>query len=143
MEIITDGYKKQIGVKKETATKLINELVERAELANTLDKKIVPYKIKRLVVFGSYLSDKEKLGDIDIFYELGDSKWKNIDDQIKYFWNYRNVGLQCYDNARYITSIFLSNKKKSYSFHCIDELESFLKDDKNFKHKEIFNIDKN
>lgn len=53
---------------RSTAERKINEFLERVKEVNRNDYYL--YKIKKVVVFGSYLSDAEKLGDIDLAIEI-------------------------------------------------------------------------
>ena len=50
------------------ADELLALMVERAEEVNR-DPQFI-YRVSRLTVFGSYLTDKEKLGDLDVAVEL-------------------------------------------------------------------------
>jgi predicted nucleotidyltransferase len=133
--------KKNVGLKRDTADRLIKELVERVKIGNSLPKEEVPHLITRLFVFGSYLTDKKKLGDIDIFFEQ-ESKWDDFIKEMECFAN--QVTIRCmedeYSASYRATRRFIRNKKKSYSFHPIYELEHFLSEDDSFQHKEIFNI---
>lgn len=63
-----DHRKKRVGVKRAKAEKLVADLVERAGLVEH-DSAFL-YRVERLTVFGSFLGDKAKLGDIDIAVEL-------------------------------------------------------------------------
>ena len=51
------------------ATRLLTRIVSRATEINE-DPVRYPYAVRRLVVFGSFLTDKEVLGDLDIGVEL-------------------------------------------------------------------------
>ena len=69
VEWIEDRKKKRVGVKRETATQLLEDLVKRAKFINGSDAFL--YWVRRLEVFGSYVnSSKSKLGDLDILVEL-------------------------------------------------------------------------
>lgn len=65
--------KKAINIKRETADRLINNIQQIAKEINK--EKENPMFVKRLIVFGSYMSDKERLGDLDIMVKL---KYKNV-----------------------------------------------------------------
>jgi DNA-binding MarR family transcriptional regulator len=56
-------------IKRSTADKLIQEFLQRVEEINNND---YAYRIKRVLIFGSYLSDSPTLGDIDLYIELED-----------------------------------------------------------------------
>ena len=55
-------------ITREKANMLLKELLERAEAINANHEFV--YYIERLSVFGSYLSDKPMLSDLDIFYKM-------------------------------------------------------------------------
>jgi len=55
-------------ISREKATRLLNELIERARVINANDELV--YFVESLKVFGSYLSDKEVLGDLDVGIKL-------------------------------------------------------------------------
>src|SRR6266446_5851030 len=60
--------KKTLGLTRDVADRNLNELRERARTANrSLD---FAYRVERLTVFGSYLTDKPQLGDVDVAYKL-------------------------------------------------------------------------
>lgn len=56
--------KKRMGITRTTAEKLLAELPKRAEAINADPQYL--FGISRIEVFGSYLTEKAKLGDIDI-----------------------------------------------------------------------------
>lgn len=55
-------------ISREKATKILNDLIERAKAINTNDEFL--YYVESIKVFGSYLSDKELLGDLDVGVKL-------------------------------------------------------------------------
>ncbi len=55
-------------ITREKADRLLKELIERAMSINANDDYAC--YVERLSVFGSYLSDKASLGDLDIFYKI-------------------------------------------------------------------------
>jgi len=131
--------KKNVGIRRETAIRLVNELVERVKVANKLPKEEVPHRITKLYVFGSYLSDKEKLGDIDIFYDQ-EEKWNDNDAMNDYFFHHiknNSSELSWWDNPLRVTRKYIRNYKKSYSFHAMWEMKEMIKMDSNFKYKEL------
>lgn len=119
--------KKNIGVTKSSAEILIKELIERAKLGNELPKKEMPFRVLKLEVFGSFLTDKEKLGDIDILFEM-ECKYLNSDSEMnKMFSDYTNKNVRAPIsslNAWPFSIMFLRNKKKSYSFHGMSDIEN-------------------
>jgi predicted nucleotidyltransferase len=57
--------KKHIGLTRATADRLIAEVIERGKRVNRCKRKYL-FRVARVEVFGSYLSDKDRLGDLDI-----------------------------------------------------------------------------
>lgn len=56
-------------IRRETADRLVAQLIERAGAYNADPEK--PLLVRRLIVFGSYLSDDaERLGDVDVYVEI-------------------------------------------------------------------------
>jgi hypothetical protein len=55
-------------ISRQKATKLLNELIERAKTINSNDE--LAYVVESIKVFGSYLSDNDLLGDLDVGYKL-------------------------------------------------------------------------
>lgn len=53
---------------REKAIQLLNELIDRAKAINENEELV--YFVENLKVFGSYLTDKEVLGDLDIGFKL-------------------------------------------------------------------------
>ncbi|HEV8082689.1 MAG TPA: hypothetical protein VGP55_05780 [Chitinophagaceae bacterium] len=115
-------------ISRAKADLLLAELIERVETVNNNPDFV--YKVENLKVFGSYLSDQETLGDLDVAVKLvkkvtGDEfKFKNEErirfaykngrtfsnfiDQI--YWPYREVMLQ------------LKTRKKGLSLHEEDDV---------------------
>lgn len=97
--------KKNCNLTRRKADELIALLLERIEQVN-LDPQYI-YGVSRAVVFGSYLTDKERLGDLDIAIELGpkyrdeNEHQKQYDEQVdregkgsflqRYFWPHEKV----------------------------------------------------
>lgn len=55
-------------IKRETATQRIKDLLVRVRQVNQKSEYL--YKVKEVVLFGSYLSNSEKINDVDIAIEL-------------------------------------------------------------------------
>jgi len=51
-------------ITRRTADKKIAELVERAKIVNKSNHHL--YKVLRIAIFGSYLTDKDRINDIDV-----------------------------------------------------------------------------
>jgi predicted nucleotidyltransferase len=87
--------KKNIGLTRRKADELLEKVIQRAFEVNSAPDTEFLHTIKRIAVFGSYLTDKEKLGDLDIAVDLEnrwtfgtfDEKLKNLSglDQKSYF----------------------------------------------------------
>ncbi len=62
--------KKRMGKKisRENADKIIQDLLKRAKEINS--SSCYCYKISRLIIHGSYLTNKEQLNDVDFMYKL-------------------------------------------------------------------------
>ena len=115
--------KKNVNIKKETALKNVEGLLNRIKELNEDDSFI--HFINQASLFGSILTDKEKLGDIDVFLDF-----KRRNDDYCYY-------LDLLEDRRKITTK-LRHGKKSFSFHWMYELESFLEENKDFKYKKIY-----
>jgi len=55
-------------IKRETAVAVLSEFVKRAQLVNSSPKYL--YSVKSVVVFGSFLRNKDRLGDVDVAVDL-------------------------------------------------------------------------
>lgn len=55
-------------IHRKTAERILQEFVERVAKVN--DDAYYLYRIPKVFVFGSYLSDAERLGDIDVMFDL-------------------------------------------------------------------------
>ncbi|MGH7294303.1 MAG: hypothetical protein ACRELB_05195 [Polyangiaceae bacterium] len=55
-------------LRRESADRLLAEMVDRCQAANAREQ--FAYWVARLAVFGSYLSDKPALGDLDVVLDL-------------------------------------------------------------------------
>lgn len=111
-------------ITRKTAEKAINELLKRANEINKLNK--FAFHVKKITLFGSYISDKEFIGDIDIIVELENST-KDINafqticnNRIEIaklngrcFSYWMQEELWPYNEVLY----FLKNHKRSLSFH--------------------------
>ncbi len=84
MVAVGEKRKKNVRLSRKRADELIGELLGRVELVNEDPQYI--FGISRVSVFGSYLTDKEKLGDLDIAVEVGPKcrdrkKHDDLDDE--------------------------------------------------------------
>jgi predicted nucleotidyltransferase len=73
-------------ITRKTVDRLLREFMDRVQAINTSDEDEYAYKIASVVLFGSILSDKERLGDVDIAVELqpAASDDKEFDDVCHY-----------------------------------------------------------
>lgn len=115
-------------IRRSTAERKINEFLERVKEVNRNDYYL--FKVKKVVVFGSYLSDTEKLGDIDLAIEivpkesdrkkfrelsiersreakLNGRRFNNIVEEV--YWSQTEV------------LMYLKSRSRSISIHFIDE----------------------
>ena len=123
--------KKNVGITKSTAKKNISILLDTVKLINETDDKYkYPYRVKDIVLFGSYLTDKQKLGDVDIFFEL-ENRWDNNEEMRKYFKDVRTHTsyIEYLYNAQFYTLKLLRNKKPCFSFMDLYFFQSFLKEE--------------
>jgi len=113
-------------ISRNKADQLLKDVIKRAEDINSNDNLV--YFVEQLNVFGSYLSDKETLGDLDVGVKISRKKqgdefmehnYKRIDEVIangkhfksyveKLFYPYREIELR------------LKNKQRSLSLHDLE-----------------------
>lgn len=127
--------KKALNISRNTADRIISEVVERAKEINASPYPKFMHFIKKIAVFGSYLTDKEKLGDVDIAVLLERREGYVRDD-------YRENALECirihnknvydfYEQLYFPEKIArqtLRNRSKSLSIHDYDELERMIEE---------------
>jgi len=123
-----------------TAERKINEFLVRVKEVNKNEYYL--YKIKKVVLFGSYLSEAEKLGDIDLaieivpketepnkFQKLAHARSREAKHNGRHFSNY--VEEVYWPQSEVLK--FLKSRSRSISIHFVDEPVI-----KNSKHKVIF-----
>lgn len=116
-------------ITRKTAERLLQEFMNRVWRAN--DKKMFAYRIESVVLFGSMLSDKERLGDIDIALELqpittNQEEFQKL-YQARYRFSYgprRKLGSDFEKAAWPMLEVhfFLKNYSRSFSLHALDDL---------------------
>lgn len=118
-------------ISREKATQLLNELVERAKAINK-DGNLI-YFVESIKVFGSYLSDKETLGDLDVGVKLS-RKYKPGEFRKH---NQRRIALAKANGRRFSNSteelfwphrevmLMLKARQRGLSLHDMDEDEVF------------------
>jgi hypothetical protein len=122
--------KKKVGITRARAGELIAALVERAKAVDSDPQYL--YGISRMAVFGSYLTGKEKLGDIDIALELGPKErdppthWKLAEEQIQAAPRGNMIERLYWPQSRVRNA--LRDRHKAFSFHEFTELEAMEKE---------------
>lgn len=115
-------------ISREKATQLLNELIERAKAINKREE--LAYYVKSIKVFGSYLSEKDTLGDLDVgvklarknnFKELKDKRIELARQSRRQFNNYSEV----LDWPHREVMMLLKARKRGLSLHDVDEDEVF------------------
>jgi predicted nucleotidyltransferase len=126
--------KKVLNISRKTADRIVSEVVERAKEINASPYPKFMHFVKKIAVFGSYLTDKEKLGDVDIAVllerkeECERGNWEDDADECIRIHN-KNVYnfFQVMSFPEKIVYQTLRNKSKSLSIHQYDELERMIK----------------
>lgn len=118
-------------ISRQKATQLLNELIERAKSINENDELI--YFVESIKVFGSYLSDKETLGDLDVGVKL--SRKNKPGDFTKR--NQKRIALAKANGRQFSNSteqllwphrevmLMLKARQRGLSLHDMDEDEVF------------------
>jgi predicted nucleotidyltransferase len=127
--------KKNLRIKRETAGRILKKMVQTAEEINSAPETQFMYFVSKVVVFGSYLTEKERLGDIDVAVEI-EGRWKTGEEFNRLLEAVCETKLSgvpdvLYPYQKIITT--LRNRSKSLSFHPIEEIVRG-----NFPHKIIF-----
>jgi len=140
--------KKAIGLTRKTADELIRKICATAERINA-DKNMSRVIVK-LTVFGSYLSDKEKLGDLDIAAEYDfrypdangnySDKQRALDDKIRESdprdYPMTIVARVCYPELLVLKT--LKGGSRAISLHSQSELDAMIEEFPETKHKVIW-----
>lgn len=136
--------KKALNISRATADRIISEVVERAKEINASPYPKFMHFVKKIAVFGSYLTDKEKLGDVDIAVLL-----ERREDGVKDDWHEnaiecieihnKNVSdwFEQFHFPEKIAKQTLRNRSKSLSIHEYSELERMI-EEWDTKHKVIY-----
>ena len=110
-------------ITREKANQLLKELIERAMAINANDDYVC--FVERLSVFGSYLSDKTLLSDLDVFFKIaqkyeGDEYREKRDQRVKLAFRsgrtFSNYVEQIYWPEREVL-LALKTRKKGLSLH--------------------------
>jgi predicted nucleotidyltransferase len=125
-------------VQRMTGKRVLEEFMDRVHEVNESPRFLI--KVTEVVVFGSYLSDNDTLGDVDIackyenkFAHVGQSAFeKKLKDHFiasgrrsrgisDLFWPWEEVQL------------FLKNRKRTISLHNVEEVEEMLRQSRDFR----------
>jgi hypothetical protein len=77
-------------ITRKTANRALQEFMDRVQVINADDGYL--YKVESIVLFGSMLSDKERLGDVDLAIELRPATADNL--EFEHQCNVRRFGAQ-------------------------------------------------
>ena len=83
-----NGFGQAIGAKplwRESAKRKLDEFLARVEAVRTAD---FAYKVKQVIIFGSYLTSQERINDIDLCMSLAP---KEKDDEKQSAWERRRI----------------------------------------------------
>lgn len=116
---------------REKATQLLNELIDRAKAINANEELV--FIVESIKVFGSYLTDKEVLGDLDVGFKLvrryhndqftqkSDKRTKLAIENGRVFSNWTDK--LCWSETEIL--LMLKNKQRGLSLHNEDSDEVF------------------
>lgn len=129
-------HKKALNISRKTADKILSEVVERAKEINASPYPKFTLFIEKIAVFGSYLTDKEKLGDVDIAILLkGRIEGKHPDsmrDVYECIRLHNKEGkldfMQAVSFPQTIIRQTLRNRSKSLSIHDYYELDGMIEE---------------
>jgi predicted nucleotidyltransferase len=120
-------------VHRSTAERVLNAFLKRVQEVNANPYYI--YKVSRVVVFGSYLSDKERIGDLDIAIDF-----KSKIDAINVFRKMHRLRVaeakargrtfllhEEVDWPRREAELFLKSRSRTLSLHTWEIHEEFIK----------------
>ena len=127
--------KKNLRIKRETADRILKKMVQTAEEINSAPETQFMYFVSKVVVFGSYLTEKERLGDIDVAVEI-EGRWKTGEEFNRLLEAVCETKLSGVPDVLYPYQKIITtprNRSKSLSLHPIEEI-----DRGKFPHKIIF-----
>jgi len=117
-------------ISRKTANRVLREFMERVEQANSSTEYV--YKVESVVLFGSMLSDEERLGDVDLAIELRPRDSEDEQFQAKCKERRRIAETRgrrfgsIFEWAIWPTTeifLFLKSRSRSLSLHPLGELE--------------------
>ena len=115
-------------ISRKTADKKLAELMQRAKIVNSSNKYL--YLVKRISVFGSYLTDKEKINDIDLDIEL-ESKYSDLSSKQRMDLEAKHTEkagkcfsslLERLDWPTYEVKKYLKSRSRALSLHYADKI---------------------
>jgi predicted transcriptional regulator/predicted nucleotidyltransferase len=116
-------------IKRSTADLKLKEFMERVQIVNSDDHYL--FRVKKVIVFGSYLSDKDRINDIDFAVELlpkydQEETLRRGQDQIeearkrgRYFRIPESASEMLYLEDRVVK--YLKSRSRSISIHSVDD----------------------
>jgi hypothetical protein len=126
-------------VRRETAKRVLDEFMARVHVVNGSPDFIV--KVTEVIVFGSYLGDKQSLGDLDIAWQY-ENKVTHVDQDayvramVEHF-DASGRASKGFMSALYWpweqVHLFLKSKKRTLSLHTVDELEQMIRKSDEFR----------
>lgn len=132
-------------IKRQTAEKVLADLVERVTQLNASPDYLV--SVTGLVVFGSYLSDKPDLGDLDVGWchvprmFPGEEMERWHERCIEHFCKSGRQAKTIMDDLTWPEDqarLFLKNRKRSISLHGIDEISRMAAQNPDFQYRIMF-----
>jgi predicted nucleotidyltransferase len=115
-------------LKRATAERKLREFMARVEQVNQSEE--FAYRVKRVVLFGSYLTDAERVNDIDLAVQLA-PRWDGFDVGRQYQKEQERVRLARRHRKRNAFAVeqwpwrevflFLKGRSRAFSFHGIDD----------------------
>jgi predicted nucleotidyltransferase len=66
--------RKKPRIKRETAERILKEVVQKVKKFNSSPESQFKYFVSKVLVFGSYLTQKVRLGDIDLAIQI-ERRW--------------------------------------------------------------------
>jgi len=122
-------------ITRKTAERTVTEFMNRVDIANARGDFL--FWITSVVVYGSYLTDRESLGDVDFAVEL---TWREADEKKhhKLIWDRvhaaRNAGRHFGNITEEVSwcqeeiLLLLKSRKRSVSIHLLDELKELARE---------------
>ena len=136
--------KKTLNISRKTADRIVSEVVERAKQINASPYPKFMHFVEKIAVFGSYLTDKEKLGDVDIAVKLKRRKEDKHPDPLHDAYECIRLHnkrvpdfFQAVSFPETIVKQTLRNKSKALSIHQYYELEEMV-EEWDTEHKVIY-----